>query len=68
MIDAISVSMQRSRNLMALKIDLHSHSHYSGDGVSTLEDMIASAKRKGLHGFAITDHNTCDAVNYLLDK
>lgn len=53
---------------MSLKIDLHSHSHYSGDGVSSLEDMIASAKRKGLQGFAITDHNTCDAVKYLLDK
>ncbi|MEO7934108.1 MAG: PHP domain-containing protein [Chthoniobacterales bacterium] len=53
---------------MALKIDLHSHSHYSGDGVSSLEDMIASAKRKGLQGFAITDHNTCDAVKYLIDK
>ncbi|HEX8371270.1 MAG TPA: PHP domain-containing protein [Chthoniobacterales bacterium] len=53
---------------MALKIDLHSHSHYSGDGVSSLEDMIVSAKRKGLQGFAITDHNTCDAVKYLLDK
>ncbi len=53
---------------MSLKIDLHTHSHYSGDGVSTLEDMIASAKRKGLHGFVITDHNTCDAVKYLLDQ
>jgi len=53
---------------MALKFDLHCHSHFSGDGVSSLEDMIASAKRKGLHGFAITDHNTCDAVKYLIDK
>ena len=23
---------------------------------------------KGLHGIAITDHNTCDAITYLLDK
>ena len=30
--------------------------------------MIAAARAKGLHGFAITDHNTCDAVNYLLQK
>jgi len=53
---------------MAWNIDLHCHSFYSGDGVSSLEDMIASARRKGLHGFALTDHNTCDGVHYLLDK
>ena len=53
---------------MALKIDLHSHSYFSGDGVSSLESMIASARRKGLDGFAITDHNTCDAVAYGIDK
>lgn len=29
---------------------------------------MASARRKGLHGFAITDHNTCDAFRYLLEK
>lgn len=53
---------------MALNIDLHCHSFYSADGVSSPEDLIAAARKKGLHGFAITDHNTCDCVNYLLDK
>ena len=53
---------------MPLNIDLHTHSFFSGDGVSSPEDMIAAARAKGLHGFAITDHNTCDAVNYLLQK
>lgn len=53
---------------MAWNIDLHCHSFFSGDGVSSPEDMIASARRKGLHGFALTDHNTCDGVHYLLDK
>lgn len=28
--------------------------------------MVAEAKRKGLHGFAITDHNTCACVDYFL--
>lgn len=53
---------------MALNIDLHCHSFYSADGVSSPEDLIAAARKKGLHGFAITDHNTCDCVSYLLDQ
>ncbi len=53
---------------MAINIDLHTHTHYSGDGVSSPEENIAAARAKGLHGFAVTDHNTCDAVGYLLEK
>ena len=53
---------------MPFNIDLHCHSFYSGDGVSSPEELIASAKTRGLHGFAITDHNTCDAVSYMLEK
>lgn len=52
---------------MPYLIDLHCHSWFSGDGVSSPEAMVASAKRKGLHGFAITDHNTCDAYHYFVD-
>lgn len=51
---------------MALNIDLHCHSFFSGDGVSSPEELIASAKAKGLHGFALTDHNTSEGVAYLL--
>lgn len=53
---------------MAYKIDLHCHSWFSGDGVSSPESLIATAKRKGLDGFALTDHNTCDGCRYLRDK
>lgn len=53
---------------MPFNIDLHTHSFFSADGVSSPEDIIAVARGKGLHGFAITDHNTCDAVTYLLEK
>jgi predicted metal-dependent phosphoesterase TrpH len=53
---------------MPFKIDLHTHSFFSGDGVSSPEDMVAAAREKGLHGFAITDHNTCEAVTYFLEK
>lgn len=52
---------------MALNIDLHCHSFFSGDGVSSPEELIASAKAKGLHGFALTDHNTSEGVTYLLE-
>jgi predicted metal-dependent phosphoesterase TrpH len=53
---------------MPYHIDLHCHSWYSGDGVSSPEDLIAAARKKGIHGFAMTDHNTCDACRYMLDK
>src|SRR6185312_11296193 len=53
---------------MSFNIDLHSHTFFSGDGVSSPEENIAVAREKGLHGIAITDHNTCDAVTYLLEK
>jgi len=53
---------------MPFNIDLHTHTFFSGDGVSSPEENIAAARAKGLHGFAVTDHNTCDAVTYLLEK
>jgi predicted metal-dependent phosphoesterase TrpH len=53
---------------MPYNIDLHCHSWFSGDGVSAPEALIESARKQGLHGFALTDHNTCDGCRYLLDK
>jgi len=53
---------------MSFKIDLHTHTFFSGDGVSSPEELIAAGREKGLHGLAITDHNTCDAITYLLDQ
>jgi predicted metal-dependent phosphoesterase TrpH len=49
---------------MQLFIDLHCHSRFSADGVSEPEAMIADARARGLHGFAITDHNTSACVEY----
>ncbi|MFM8807320.1 MAG: PHP domain-containing protein [Chthoniobacterales bacterium] len=51
---------------MPLRIDFHVHSFFSMDGVSSPEDLIAAARAAGLNGFAITDHNTCDAADYML--
>jgi predicted metal-dependent phosphoesterase TrpH len=53
---------------MAFNVDLHTHTFFSGDGVSSPEDLITSARAKGLHAVAITDHNTCDAITYAIDK
>ena len=53
---------------MAYKIDLHCHSWFSGDGVSSPEAMVASARRKGMHGLALTDHNTCEGYFDLVDR
>jgi len=51
---------------MPLKIDLHCHSFFSGDGISSPEELIEAARRKGLHGFALTDHNNCEGVEYMI--
>src|SRR3979409_1298717 len=53
---------------MPFSFDLHTHSFFSGDGVSSPEEMITAARAKNLHGFAVTDHNTCEAVTYLWKK
>jgi predicted metal-dependent phosphoesterase TrpH len=41
-----------------LKYDLHMHTHYSRDGAIKPADAIRIAKKRGLDGIAITDHNT----------
>jgi predicted metal-dependent phosphoesterase TrpH len=53
---------------MSVKIDLHCHSFFSGDGVSSPEQLIQAACKKGLNAIVMTDHNTCDAITYLVDK
>lgn len=39
-----------------MKIDLHCHTKYSYDGSSSIEKIITHAKKVGLDGIAITDH------------
>ena len=53
---------------MALKIDLHVHTCYSGDSTITLEQVVSFAKKRGLDGVAVTDHNTVKGVLKLKTK
>ena len=43
---------------MRYRFDLHLHSYHSFDGVMAPRHMVALAKRRGLHGIAVTDHNS----------
>ncbi len=40
-----------------MKADLHIHSKFSADGVSSPEEILAAAVRRGLGCIAVTDHN-----------
>ncbi|MFQ5759003.1 MAG: PHP domain-containing protein [Candidatus Bathyarchaeia archaeon] len=53
---------------MVLKIDLHVHTCYSSDGITTPREVAAYSKRRGLDGVAITDHDTVDGALRLLRK
>jgi predicted metal-dependent phosphoesterase TrpH len=41
-----------------LRLDLHLHSTYSPDSRLTLETAVGQLGIQGIHGFALTDHNT----------
>jgi len=45
-----------------LKLDLHIHSEYSGDGLGSPKEIIKILQKKGLNGMAITDHNTVEGA------
>ncbi|HPP31098.1 MAG TPA: PHP domain-containing protein [Soehngenia sp.] len=47
--------------------DLHIHTNYS-DGLYTVEEIIKKASAKNLDGIAITDHDTIDAVKYIINN
>jgi len=52
-------------NGMRHAFDLHLHTHYSADACGSPEAMVAAARKRGLSGIAVTDHNTCGAVEHL---
>lgn len=50
---------------MTHRFDLHTHSFFSKDACSTPEELVAAARKRGLSGIAITDHDSCDVHAYL---
>ncbi|WP_456487188.1 CehA/McbA family metallohydrolase [Candidatus Alkanophaga liquidiphilum] len=56
---------------MALCIDLHVHTSFSYDGISSVGEVLRAAVAKGLDGIAICDHDTTAgaraAVRYVED-
>lgn len=47
---------------MQIKVDLHVHTHYSSDSLITPEDLVFYARKRGLDGVAITDHDQLDGA------
>ncbi|MBI5158706.1 PHP domain-containing protein [Candidatus Micrarchaeota archaeon] len=41
-----------------IKIDFHTHSNYSYDGVEGVEKLVEAARKRGLNGLCVCDHNT----------
>jgi predicted metal-dependent phosphoesterase TrpH len=51
-----------------LKIDLHVHTRYSYDSTTTLDEIVAYSKKRGLDGVAITDHDVVKGAIRLAQK
>jgi predicted metal-dependent phosphoesterase TrpH len=49
-------------------MDLHVHTCYSWDGVTTLKEVVVYAKKRGLDGVAITDHDSVKGAVKLAKK
>ncbi len=47
---------------MQLKADLHVHTTYSRDSIITPQDLVYFAKKAGLNGVAVTDHNQLEGA------
>lgn len=41
-----------------MKYDLHTHSKYSSDGILNPKKIVKVARKRGLSGIAVTDHDT----------
>lgn len=53
---------------MQLKIDLHVHTYYSVDSLITPDELVFYAKKRGLDGVAVVDHDTLDGALKTAEK
>jgi hypothetical protein len=51
-----------------LRIDLHVHSCYSADSLITPQELVFYAKKRGLDGVAVTDHDRLDGALKIADQ
>ncbi len=52
------MSAAPGREERPLRIDLHTHTHYSPDGITSPQRFVTACRRKGITCVAVTDHNT----------
>jgi hypothetical protein len=52
------MSAASGREERPLRIDLHTHTHYSPDGITSPQRFVTACRRKGITCVAVTDHNT----------
>ncbi|MBM3189499.1 MAG: PHP domain-containing protein, partial [Chloroflexi bacterium] len=45
-----------------MKVDLHVHTTYSGDSLTSLTEVVRWARRRDLGAVAITDHDTIEGA------
>ena len=53
---------------MPLRIDFHCHTWFSSDSATPPELLLENARKRGLHGIVITDHDSCLAIQYLQER
>jgi predicted metal-dependent phosphoesterase TrpH len=41
-----------------MKVDMHVHTIYSGDSISSVQDILDACKRTGMDGVVVLDHNS----------
>ena len=52
------MSAAPGREERPLRLDLHSHTYYSPDGITSPQRFVTACQRKGITCVAVTDHNT----------
>ena len=45
-----------------MRLDLHNHTRFSPDSRVSPKDLVARARRAGLDGIAVTDHNAVEGI------
>lgn len=45
-----------------LRVDLHTHTHYSHDSILTPEGLVRACERRGIECVAVTDHNSIEGA------